>query len=427
MRKSRAWFKRASGVLVGGVNSPVRAFKAVGGSPVFIHSGRGSKFKDVDGKTYIDFCLSWGPLILGHSHPAVLSAARRAAEKGTTFGASTPNETLLAERIRAALPSMELLRLTSSGTEAVMSALRLARAATGRDLAVKFAGCYHGHVDSLLVAAGSGALTLGAPDSAGVPKTWAGTTLSLPYNDLDAVAKAFAKHGKRIAAVIVEPVAANMGVVLPQAGFLTGLREITRRYGSLLIFDEVVTGFRLCHGGAQTLWNIRPDLTTLGKVVGGGFPMGAYGGSRKLMSMVAPLGPVYQAGTLSGNPVAVAAGLETLRILEKESPYDGMAALTRRLTDAVKLEAGKRSLPACINHIASMFTVFFTKGPVRDHASAKKADTRLYGKFFHALLKQGVYLPPAQFEACFVSAAHSEADIERAAAATAEALSALMP
>jgi glutamate-1-semialdehyde 2,1-aminomutase len=408
-------------VLAGGVNSPVRAFRAVGGTPVFAASGKGPFLKDADGRTYIDFCLSWGPLILGHAHPEVASAAEAALRRGSSFGMPTEGETRLAEAVREALPSMERVRLTSSGTEAVMSSLRLARAFTGRELVVKFIGGYHGHVDSLLVAAGSGAAALGRPDSAGVPRAWARTTLLAQYNDSGAVRKLFKTHGKRIAAVIVEPVAANMGVVPPEEGFLELLRSLTRRHGSLLVFDEVVTGFRLCYGGAQAAMGLRPDLTCLGKVIGGGFPVGAYGGPARVMLLLAPDGPVYQAGTLSGNPVAVAAGLAALKALERDDPYGRMAERTAALAEGVRSLARRAGLPVQVNHAGSMFTVFFASLPVRDFASAKRSDTRMYGRFFHELLSRGVYFPPAQFEAAMVSAAHTDAQLERTLAAVAAA------
>ncbi|MFA5138856.1 MAG: glutamate-1-semialdehyde 2,1-aminomutase [Elusimicrobiota bacterium] len=419
--RSRRFFDVARGVLAGGVNSPVRAFRAVGGVPVFAASGKGALLKGADGKTYIDFCLSWGPLILGHAHPEVVKAAQAALRRGSSFGMPTEGETLLAAAIRKALPSMERVRLTSSGTEAVMSSLRLARAFTGRELIVKFIGCYHGHVDSLLVAAGSGAATLGRPDSAGVPKAWARTTLLLPYNDLAAVRRVFARHGRRIAAVIVEPVAANMGVVPPETGFLELLRSETRRCGSLLIFDEVITGFRLLYGGAQTALGIRPDLTCLGKVIGGGFPVGAYGGPARVMRLLAPDGPVYQAGTLSGNPVAVAAGLAALKALERRDPYARMAERTAALAREIRSLAERAGLPVRVNQEGSMFTVFFTSRPVRDFASAKRSDARMYARFFHELLSRGVYFPPAQFEAAMVCSAHTDAQLERALDAVAAA------
>lgn len=421
MRRSKKLFKDSKKVLVGGVNSPVRAFKAVGGTPVFMKTGHGARVTDVDGKEYIDYCLSWGPMILGHAHPEVTRAATEALKKGSSFGAPTEGELRLAEMIKNALPSMQKVRLTSSGTEAVMSALRAARAFTGRDLVVKFIGCYHGHTDSLLVAAGSGAMTLGAPDSAGVPAAWAKTTLLLPYNDLKAVRTAFKKYGRRIAAVIVEPVAANMGVIPPAEDFLELLRRLTKKSKSLLIFDEVITGFRMFYGGAQTVMKIKPDLTCLGKIIGGGFPIGAFGGRKDIMDKVSPLGPVYQAGTLSGNPVGVAAGLATLKVLKREKPYARMAKLTASLVGEIRSLAQFAGIPITVNHIASMFTAFFTDNDVTDFDSSAEADAEAYRKFFHALLNAGIYFPPSKFEAVMVSAKHTPADIERTLDAIARA------
>ncbi len=421
---SRRLFRRASAVIPGGVNSPVRAFRAVGGTPVFMRSGRGAWLQDVDGKRYLDFCLSWGPLILGHARREVVAAAGRALRRGSTFGAATEAEVALAEAIRQAVPSMELVRLTSSGTEAAMSAVRLARAFTGRDMVVKFSGCYHGHVDSLLVAAGSGATTLGVPDSAGVPEAWARTTVTVPYNDLQAAAAALRRWRGRVAAVIVEPVAANMGVVLPRPGFLEGLRELTARHGVLLVFDEVITGFRVCYGGYQRICGVKPDLTVLGKIVGGGLPLAAYGGRKDVMRLVAPLGPVYQAGTLSGNPVAVAAGLETLRLLKALKPYRRLEERTRSLAEDIRRCARACGAPVTVNQAASMMTVFFTEHPVTDYASAKLADAGRYAAFFQALLESGIYFPPAQWEAAFLSAAHGERDLDRAARAIGRVLTA---
>jgi len=422
---SRRLFKRAQKVLVGGVNSPVRAFRAVGGTPVFMLRASGAWIKDADGKSYLDFCHSWGPLILGHARREVIAAAQRALRRGSTFGAATQGEVELAEAIKQAVPSMELVRLTSSGTEAGMSAVRVARAFTGREMVIKFAGCYHGHVDSLLVAAGSGATTLGIPDSAGVPAAWAKTTITVPYNDPQAVAAAFRKWRGRIAAVIVEPVAANMGVVLPQPGFLAALRELTERHGALLIFDEVITGFRLCYGGYQKLCKIRPDLTVLGKIVGGGLPLAAYGGRQDVMRLIAPVGPVYQAGTLSGNPVAVAAGRETLRLLKALQPYPTLADRTKSLVEDIRREALCLGVPVTVNRAGSMFTVFFTGAPVTDYASAMRADAGRYGRFFQALLERGVYFPPAQWEAAFLSTAHTRQDLGRASKAISQALRSL--
>jgi len=420
--RSRALFTRASKSLVGGVNSPVRAFKAVGGTPVFMTAGSGARLTDADGNRYIDYCSSWGPLILGHARREVVAAAEKALRRGSTFGAATEGEIELAEAIKAALPSIELVRLTSSGTEAVMSAVRVARAFTKRDLIVKFNGCYHGHVDSLLVQAGSGATTLGAPDSAGVPKAWAATTLSLPYNDAGALRRAFARHGRRIAAVIIEPIVGNMGVVAPHDDFLAAVQTLPQRHGALLIFDEVITGFRLAYGGAQTLLKINPDLTTLGKIIGGGFPLGAYGGRREIMELVAPVGPVYQAGTLSGNPVAVAAGLATLRLLKKEDPYRRLSEMTDYLTRGLAALRPRARARFGINSCGSMFTVFFAEEPVLDYVSAMKADRKAYARFFQGLLEEGVYFPPAQFEAAFVSYAHVKADLDRTIEAAGRAL-----
>jgi len=405
--QSEAWFARAQTRIPGGVNSPVRAFRGVGGSPLFIARAQGPSIYDVDGNSYIDYVGSWGPLILGHRHFTVLEALHAALEQGTSFGAPTGREVEMAEMIAQIMPSMEMVRLVNSGTEATMSALRLARGFTGRDLTIKFEGCYHGHVDSLLVKAGSGMATLGIADTAGVPAAFAATTIALPYNSIAAVEKAFADHGDKIAAVIVEPVVGNMGCVPPVAGFLEALRELTARDGALLIFDEVMTGFRLALGGAQQRFGIKPDLTTLGKIIGGGLPMAAYGGRADVMKCVAPLGPVYQAGTLSGNPLAVAAGLAMLRfLLAHPDVYDTLE---------------ERALELCawappgvtVNRIGSMFTFFFVDGAVTDWGSARRSDTARFAKFFHHMLEHGVYLPPSQFESGFVSAAHTPAEIAR--------------
>lgn len=422
MTRSKKLFARAQQSLVGGVNSPVRAFKAVGSTPRFVTNGSGPHLFDADGSRYVDYVGSWGPLILGHARREIVAAATHALRNGSTFGAATEAEVELAEALKTALPSLELVRLTSSGTEAVMSAIRVARACTGRELVVKFAGCYHGHIDSLLVAAGSGATTLGVPDSAGVPAAWAQTTITLPYNDLSAAQKAFKKFGGKIAAVIVEPVVGNMGVVIPRTGFLEGLRKLTKEHGALLIFDEVITGFRLCYGGAQTLMGIKPDLTTMGKIIGGGLPMGAYGGRKDIMKLVSPLGPVYQAGTLSGNPVAVAAGLACLRLLKKENPYQRLAQITDYLLQGLGEAADSARVPMRINSVGSMFTLFFCRTPVSDYGSAKKADAKKYGKFFNRMLDAGVYLPPAQFEAAFVSYAHDKTDLDKTVKAARKAL-----
>lgn len=412
--RSQTWFERAQKVIPGGVNSPVRAFRGVGGVPRFIERGQGSRIFDTDGNSYIDYVGSWGPMLLGHRPQPVIDALREVLDVGTSFGAPTEREVELAELIAQAVPSMEMVRMVNSGTEATMSALRLARGFTGRDLTVKFEGCYHGHVDSLLVKGGSGMATLGIADSAGVPKVFAETTISLPFNSIGAVEKAFTERGAQIAAVIVEPIVGNMGCVPPAPGFLQTLRELTDRHGSLLIFDEVMTGFRVALGGAQERYGIKPDLTTIGKIIGGGLPLAAYGGRADIMKKVAPLGPVYQAGTLSGNPLAVAAGLAMLRFLiAHPETY-------------VTLEARAAELTAwtppglTVNRVGSMFTFFFTADPVTDWESAKKSDTTRFGKFFHFLLERGAYIAPSQFEAGFVSAAHSPEDIRATVAATRE-------
>jgi glutamate-1-semialdehyde 2,1-aminomutase len=403
--QSEALFARAKQSIPGGVNSPVRAFRGVGGTPRFIARGEGSHFFDVDGNEYIDYIGSWGPLILGHRAKPVIDALASVLELGTSFGAPTGREVELAELIIHAVPSVEMVRLVNSGTEACMTAIRLARGFTGRDLTVKFEGCYHGHADSLLVKAGSGIATLSLPDTAGVPKAFSDTTIALPFNDLDQVETAFREHGGNIASVIVEPVAGNMGCVPPASGFLEGLRRITQQYGALLIFDEVMTGFRLSRGGAQQLYNIQPDLTTMGKIIGGGLPIAAYGGRADIMSKIAPSGPVYQAGTLSGNPLAVSAGIAMLRYLENHP--ETYTTLER---NAAELAADVPS-GMCVNRVGSMLTFFFHPGPITNYEDAKRSDTALFGKFFHHLLNRGVYFPPSQFEAAFLSAAHSSEDI----------------
>src|SRR5579871_651705 len=409
---SEKLFASSQKLIPGGVNSPVRAFRSVGGAPVFIARGDGSRIYDADGNEYIDYVGSWGPLILGHRFPAVIDALREVLDIGTSFGAPTARETELAELIRACFPSIEMVRLVNSGTEATMSALRVARGFTGRDLTIKFEGCYHGHVDSLLVKAGSGMATLVIADTAGVPAGFAQTTLALPYNSIPAVEEAFRERGHEIAAVIVEPVVGNMGCVPPQPGYLEALRAITERHGALLIFDEVMTGFRVALGGAQERYRIKPDLTTLGKIIGGGLPIGAYGGRVDIMSKVAPLGPVYQAGTLSGNPLAVSAGIAMLRYLRTHPEvYDLLEARAAALT--ANPPAG-----ITVNRVGSMFTFFFTPEPVIDWETAKRADTKRFGRFFHWMLERGIYLAPSQFEAGFVSAAHTEADIARTAEAS---------
>jgi glutamate-1-semialdehyde 2,1-aminomutase len=405
--RSEAAFERARKVIPGGVNSPVRAFRSVGGNPPFIARGEGSRIYDIDGNEYIDYVGSWGPLLLGHRHPVILEAVCRALECGTSFGAPTEREVDLAEAIRDAVPSMEMVRLVNSGTEATMSAIRVARGFTGRDLTVKFEGCYHGHVDSLLVKAGSGLATLGIADTPGVPASFSDTTLALPFNSADAVEAAFRKHGDRIACVIVEPVSGNMGCVPPQPGFLEALRDITARHGALLIFDEVMTGFRVAFGGAQARYGIRPDMTTLGKVIGGGLPIGAYGGPADIMSRVAPAGPIYQAGTLSGNPLAVAAGLAMVRYLEAHREIYG------ELESKSAAIAGAAPPGFTVNRVGSMFTWFFTDRPVTDFESAKRSDTAQFARFHRRMLEQGIYLPPSQFEAAFVSAAHSDEDVRK--------------
>jgi len=412
--QSEELFRRALELIPGGVNSPVRAFRSVGGKPVFIARGQGSHIFDVDGNEYVDYVGSWGPLLLGHRHPAVLEALERALTIGTTFGAPTVQEIELAEAICDAVPSIEMVRLVNSGTEATMSAIRLARGFTGRDLIVKFEGCYHGHVDSLLVKAGSGLATLGIADTQGVPKAFCDTTIALPFNSPEAVEEAFRAHGDRIAAVIVEPVVGNMGCVPPQPGYLQLLREVTHRHGALLILDEVMTGFRVAFGGAQRRYGVTPDLTTLGKVIGGGLPVGAYGGRKDIMSKVAPAGPVYQAGTLSGNPLAVAAGLATLRYLKAHPEIYGQLE-TRAAALGAAVPAG-----VTVNRVGSMFTFFFHPGPVTDWESAKASDTARFGRFFRAMLDRGIYLAPSQFEAAFLSAAHTDEDIARTVAAAQE-------
>lgn len=405
--------ERARKIIPGGVNSPVRAFRGVGGTPPFIVRGEGSRIYDADGNSYIDYVGSWGPLILGHRRASVLEALRKVLEIGTSFGAPTEREIELAEKIRAVIPSMEMVRLVNSGTEATMSALRVARGFTGRALAVKFEGCYHGHVDSLLVKAGSGVATLGLPDTAGVPAAFADTTIAVPFNSVEAVEAAFTKHGDQIASVIVEPVAGNMGCVPPAPGFLEALRDLCTRYGAVLIFDEVMTGFRVAHGGAQQRFNIKPDMTTIGKVIGGGLPIAAYGGRVDIMSKIAPVGPIYQAGTLSGNPLAVSAGIAMLdELAANPGIYDQLEARTRELCS--NAPAG-----VTVNQVGSMFTFFFTDQPVTDYETAKRADTARFAKFFHHMLESGVYLAPSQFEAGFVSAAHSEEDIAATMAAAA--------
>jgi glutamate-1-semialdehyde 2,1-aminomutase len=414
---SDALFENAQRLMPGGVNSPVRAFRGVGGTPFFVARAEGAHLIDVDGRSYVDFLGSWGPLILGHAAAPVVEAVSEAVRRGTSYGAPTAGEVEIAELIRGAVPTMEMMRLVSSGTEAAMSAIRLARGATGRDCIVKFDGCYHGHADSLLVKAGSGGATFGVPDSLGVPKALAALTLTVPFNDLDAVRLQLEAHRDQVAAVIVEPVAGNMGVVEPGPGFLAGLRDLTARHGALLIFDEVITGFRVAWGGAQARYGVRPDLTCLGKIIGGGLPVGAYGGPRAVMERVAPLGGVYQAGTLSGNPLAVAAGLATLRALDRPGVYERLEAMGARVEREITEAAGAARVPVRVNRVGSMLTVFFTDAPVTDYASAKRADTGRYARYFHAMRESGVFLAPSQFEAAFVSLAHTDEDFAVAAAA----------
>jgi glutamate-1-semialdehyde 2,1-aminomutase len=422
--KSIREFERASGIIPGGVNSPVRAFKSVGGNPVFIDRAKGSAIFDIDGNEFIDFVSSWGPMILGHTHQKVIEAIRDAAMKGTGYGAPTVIETELAEMTLKMVPSMEVIRMVNSGTEALMSALRLARGYTGRDKFIKFAGCYHGHADSFLIKAGSGALTLGLPDSPGVTSGTASDTLTAKFNDIGSVAGLFEKYGDDIAAVIIEPVAGNMGVVIPDKGFLAELREITSRYGALLIFDEVMTGFRLARGGAQEYFGVKPDITTLGKIIGGGLPVGAYGGAREIMEKLAPAGPVYQAGTLSGNPIAMAAGLATLKVID-ETPgfYRKLEEKSVRLENGLRENIQKTGHNAVINRAGSMITLFFTDLPaVRSFDDAGRSDTGKFGRYFRLMLEQGIYLPPSQFEAAFLSAAITDQDIEKTIKASLRAL-----
>jgi glutamate-1-semialdehyde 2,1-aminomutase len=416
-RRSEALFEEAKRYLPGGVNSPVRAFRAVGGTPRFIERAEGARLWDADGREYIDYVGSWGPMILGHAHPDVVRAVQRQAERGTSYGAPTALETELAKLICRAVPSVEMVRFVNSGTEAVMGAIRLARAATKRDAIVKVAGGYHGHADYLLVQAGSGVATLGLPDSPGVPADFAKHTYTVEYNDLEATRDLFAREGRRVAALIVEPVPGNFGVAAPAPGYLEGLREVTREQGALLVFDEVMSGFRVAFGGAQALYGVTPDLTTLGKVIGGGLPVGAYGGRRDLMSMVAPAGPVYQAGTLSGNPLAMAAGLATLRHLEQPGAYERLEATSAALAEGLARAARRAEVRVTTNRVGSMFTTFFCEGPVTSYATAKRADTGRYASFFAAMLEAGIYLAPSQFEAAFVSLAHGPDEV----AATVEA------
>ncbi len=411
---SENYFTQAAQVIAGGVNSPVRAWKSVGGSPIFVRHAQGSKIYDLSNKEYIDYVLSWGPMILGHAHPQVVDAICQAAHKGTSFGAPTPAETEMAKLLCDAIPSMERVRMTSSGTEATMTALRLARGFTGRNMVIKFDGCYHGHADPLLIKAGSGITTLGIPGSPGIPEALSKLTLSLPYNRTEILEEAIEQYATDLAAVIVEPVAGNMGVVVPQDGFLKKMRELTFKHGILLIFDEVITGFRFSFGGYQNLIGIDPDLTCLGKIIGGGLPVGAIGGKKIVMDQLAPTGDVYQAGTLSGNPLAMSAGIATLNLLkENRDAFHLLTVQTESLCTEMESLFASKGIPVCINHIFSMFTLFFQEGPVHDLPSALQSDTALYARFFHGMIKNGVWLAPSQFEAGFLSFAHTKQDIDR--------------
>ncbi|HZI62095.1 MAG TPA: glutamate-1-semialdehyde 2,1-aminomutase [Pyrinomonadaceae bacterium] len=409
--KSEQLFATAIDLIPGGVNSPVRAFRGVGGTPVFVKSAKGAKITDVDGNSYIDYVGSWGPMILGHADEEVIGAVQEVAANGTSFGAPTELEIQLAQEVIDAVPSIEMVRMVSSGTEATMSAIRLARGVTGRDRIVKFEGCYHGHGDSLLVKAGSGVATLGLPDSPGVPSVLAENTITLPFNEAEALEQAFAKHAD-IAAVVIEPVVGNMGCVPPRSGYLEAVRSLTTKHGALLIFDEVMTGFRVARGGAQELYGINPDITTLGKIIGGGLPVGAYGGSGEIMNHIAPAGPVYQAGTLSGNPLSMTAGLVTLRRLRDKTVYERLESSSRRLCDSLARAAHDAGVTTITNRVGSMWTSFFTNDPVVDWSSANKCNRETYGRFFHAMLEAGVYLAPSQFEAAFVSLAHTDEIID---------------
>src|SRR5919107_674658 len=424
-RASASLFERAVELIPGGVNSPVRAFRGVGGNPRFIKSARGATMTDADGRTYIDYVGSWGPMILGHTDPEVIDALRDALTRGTSYGAPTGLEIEMAEEIADAVPSIEMVRMVNSGTEATMSALRLARGATGRAKIVKFEGCYHGHGDSLLVKAGSGVATLGLPDSPGVTSAVALNTITAPFNDTAALEQVFERHGRDIAAVIIEPVVGNMGCVAPRENYLRDVREITRKAGALLIFDEVMTGFRLARGGAQELYDVAPDLTTLGKIIGGGLPVGAYGGSRELMNLIAPAGPVYQAGTLSGNPLAMTAGLTTLKRLRDETVYERLERAGARLTSGLSEAARAAGVETVTNRVGSMFTGFFTNDPVTDWTTASRADRAAYGRFFHSMLEGGVYLAPSQFEAAFIGVAHTDELLDKTIEAARRAFRAL--
>lgn len=420
--KSETLFAKAQALMPGGVNSPVRAFKSVGGTPLFIDRAAGARITDADGNEFIDYVASWGPMILGHAHPKIVEAISRYAARGTSYGAPTQLEITLAEKVIAAVPSMKIVRMVNSGTEAVMSAIRLARGYTGRNKILKFEGCYHGHADSLLVKAGSGVLSLGIPECPGIVPELAQNTLNLPYNSMKEVRDLFASKGGEIACVIVEPVAGNMGVVPPQPGFLQLLRDLTRKYGALLIFDEVITGFRVAFGGAQELYGIEPDLTCLGKIIGGGLPVGAYGGTAKIMEHIAPLGAVYQAGTLSGNPLAMAAGIEMLNALSDKRIYEDLEKKSAKLCQGLKKNTDELGIHARFTRVGSMFSMFFTDVDIIDYDSVKTSDTGLFKRYFHAMLEEGIYLAPSQFEAGFMSTAHTDQDIERTIEASKRAL-----
>lgn len=422
---SERLFSRAQALMPGGVNSPVRAFRSVGGTPFFTRSANGCELETADGDRLTDYVCTWGPAIHGHNHPRIRQAVADALDRGTSFGTPNPYEVEMAELVVGMVPSVEMVRMVNSGTEATMSAIRLARGYTGRDKVIKFAGCYHGHVDSLLVAAGSGAVTLGQPDSAGVPKAFAETTLPLPFNDLDAVAKAFTEAPEEIAAVIVEPYPANCGLIIPDTDYLRGLRELTRRHGALLIFDEVMTGFRLAYGGVQELTGVTPDLTAMGKIIGGGLPVGAFGGRQAIMEHLAPIGPVYQAGTLSGNPLAMAAGIASLQLLREQEPYTTLHQRAHALRAAALVAAEEKGLPLQVPQIGSMFAFYFTDQPVRNFEEARRGDTNLFARFFRACLERGVYLPPSMFETCFLSTAHDQATIDRTAEILTQAIQSL--
>jgi glutamate-1-semialdehyde 2,1-aminomutase len=422
--RSREIFERGEKILVGGVNSPVRAFRSVGGEPLVIDRGAGQFLYDADGNELLDYVCSWGAMLLGHAHPAVTEAVAEQARRGTSYGATTELEVELASLIAAAIPSMEKIRFVSSGTEATMSAVRLARGVTERDFILKFEGCYHGHADSFLSQAGSGLATLGIAECPGVPQALAQLTINVPYNDLNAAEKVFTQHAGQIAAVIVEPIAANMGVVLPEPGFLVGLRDITKRGGALLIVDEVITGFRLKYGAAQDVLGVRADLTTLGKIIGGGLPVAAYGGSAELMNHVAPLGPVYQAGTLAGNPLAMRAGIATLKQLKRPGLYEAIKVHAERLVAGLREVIAENGVAATVNATDSLATIFFTTAPVKSYSDAKRSDTKRYARFFREMLERGIFLAPSQFEAAFVSAAHSAEDIARTIGAARESLKA---